>query len=80
MRIVMHWVFLSSFIRYLKFILKQFHGQLFSQSDEVAIPVPVQCTLVTFTTTWLSRLVFVTELEVTAEKPYQKENLHINDK
>lgn len=26
--------------------LKQFHGQLFSQSDEVAIPVPVQCTLV----------------------------------
>lgn len=25
-------------------------------------------------------MVFVTELEVTAEKPYQKENLHINDK
>lgn len=46
MRIVMHWVFLSSFIRHLKFILKQFHGQLLSQSDEVAIPVPVQCTLV----------------------------------
>lgn len=41
--IVMHWVFLSSFIRLLKFTFKQFHGQLFSHSDEVAIPD--QCTL-----------------------------------
>lgn len=58
--------------------LKQFHGQLFSQSDEVAIPVPVQCTLVY--NNLVKPLGIVTELEVTAEKPYQKENLQINDK
>lgn len=74
--IVMHWVFLSSFIRLLKFAFKQFHGQLFSHSDEVAIPV--QCTL---------GYNLVNPLGIcnrtgsnNKKKPYQKENLHRNDK
>lgn len=74
--IVMHWVFLSSFIRLLKFTFKQFHGQLFSHSDEVAIPD--QCTL---------GYNLVNPLGIcnrtgsnSKKKPYQKENLHRNDK
>lgn len=74
--IVMHWVFLSSFIRLLKFAFKQFHGQLFSHSDEVAIPD--QCTL---------GYNLVNPLGIcnrtgsnNKKKPYQKENLHRNDK
>lgn len=74
--IVMHWVFRSSFIRLLKFTFKQFHGQLFSHSDEVAIPD--QCTL---------GYNLVNPLGIcnrtgsnSKKKPYQKENLHRNDK
>lgn len=76
--IVMHWAFLSSCIRHLKFTLSSFTDNCF----QTQMRLQYLFSVLQFTTIWLSRLVFATELEVKAKIKitYQKENLHRNDK